>query len=45
MDVNQVVAKLAKMDVKTLAMLRNKIDGLIIPMCCIVDYFGIVFEV
>jgi hypothetical protein len=33
------------MDVKALAMLRNKIPKLIIPLACCVDYFGIVFEV
>jgi hypothetical protein len=43
LDVNQVVVKLAKMNVKALSMLRNKIKNLIIPMACIVDYFGIVF--
>ena len=45
MDVNQIVAKLAKLNVKTYALLRNRLADLVVPLCCIVDYFGIVFEV
>ena len=44
-NVNHIVGKLATLDVRALALLRFKIPNLVIPLACVVDYFGIVFEV
>ena len=44
-DVNQVVNKIATLDVRTLAILRHRIPGLSIPLACIIDYYGLLFEV
>ena len=44
-NVNQVVAKLASLDVRALSLLRFRIPDLLIQLACVVDYYGIVFEV
>jgi hypothetical protein len=44
-NVNQVVAKLATHNARALALLRFRIPNLLIPLSCVIDYYGIVFEV
>jgi hypothetical protein len=44
-NLGQIVARMARYDVRALALLRFKIPKLVIPMACIIDYYGIVFEV
>ena len=36
--------KLATLDVRNLSLLRNRIPNLIVPLACIVDYYGLKFE-
>ena len=43
-DLSEISAKVASLDVRGSALLRNKIDGLVVPLACIVNYFGIRFE-
>ena len=43
-DVNSIVNKIATLDVRALSILRNRIPGLYIPLACIVDYYGTIFE-
>ena len=44
-NINKVVAKLAPLDVRALALLRFRIPKLVVPLACVVNYYGIVFEV
>lgn len=44
-NINKVVAKLASLDVRALALLRFRIPKLVVPLACVVNYYGIVFEV
>ena len=39
------MAKIACLDVRALAILRHRIPSLVVPLACVVDYYGIVFEV
>ena len=38
-------SKLAALNVKSLQILRNKFENLVVPLACVVDYYGIRFEV
>ena len=40
----EISGKVASLDVRTLASLRNRISRLVVPLACLVDYFGIKFE-
>jgi hypothetical protein len=40
----EISGKVASLDVRNLAILRNKIDKLVAPFACLVDYYGIKFE-
>lgn len=40
----EISAKLAALDVRNAALLRNKIENLVVPLSCVVDYFGSRFE-
>jgi hypothetical protein len=42
-DVNATVNKIASLEVRALSLLRLRLPKLIIPLACVVDYFGIVF--
>jgi hypothetical protein len=44
-NVNKIVTKLASLDVRALSLLRFRIPKLVVPLACVVNYFGIVFEV
>lgn len=44
-DVNATVSKIATLEVRVMSILRHQIPKLIIPLACIVDYFGLVFQV
>ena len=44
-DVIQINSRLAALDVRALSLLRHKIPDLIIPLACVVDFYGLVFEV
>ena len=44
-DVNHIVSKIAGLDVRALALLRHRFPKLIIPLACVVDYYGIAFEI
>ena len=39
-----ISAKLAALSVRNSALLRNKIDNLIVPLSCVVDFYGQRFE-
>lgn len=39
----EITGKLAALEVRNLAYLRNKVKGLIAPLACTVDYFGVRF--
>lgn len=41
---NKIVTKLASLDVRALALLRFRIPKLVVPLACVVNYYGIVFE-
>ena len=43
-DLSEISGKLAALDVRNAAILRNKIENLVVPLACIVDYFGQRFE-
>ena len=43
-DLSEISAKLAALDVRNGSLLRNKVDNLVVPLTCIVDYFGLRFE-
>ena len=43
--VNEVSAKLASLDVRSLALLRHRVPNLVVPLACFVDYYGLTFEV
>jgi hypothetical protein len=34
----------ASLDVRNLAILRNRVDNLVVPLACLIDYYGIRFE-
>jgi len=38
-------SKLAALNAKSLAFIRSKFENALVPLCCIVDYYGIWFEV
>ena len=40
----RICRKLAKQNVRNLKMVQNRIDGLIVPLSCVVDYFGLRYE-
>ena len=44
-DVNHIVSKIAALDVRALALLRHRFPKLVVPLACVIDYYGIVFEV
>ena len=39
-DLGEISAKLAALEVRNGAILRNKIENLVVPLSCIVDFFG-----
>ena len=39
-DLSEISAKLAALDVRNAAILRNKIENLVVPLSCVVDFFG-----
>ena len=43
-DLSEISAKLAALDVRNMSLLRNKFENLIVPLSCVVDYFGQRFE-
>ncbi len=40
----EISGKIAALDVRNLATLRNRIARLVVPLACIVDYYGLRFE-
>lgn len=40
----QISGKVASLDVRNMALLRNWVDRLVVPMACLVDYYGLKFE-
>ena len=40
----ETLGKIASLDVRNLAIMRNRLPRLVVPLACIVDYFGIKFE-
>lgn len=40
----EISGKIAALDVKNLAALRNRVSRLIVPLACLVDYYGLRFE-
>lgn len=43
-NITEISGKIASLDVRNLALMRNKLENLIVPLACIVDYYGIKFE-
>lgn len=43
-DLSEISDKLAALDVRNASLLRNRIENLVVPLSCIVDYFGQRFE-
>lgn len=43
-SIAELSGKVAALDVRNLALLRNRIEGLVVPLACFVDYYGIKFE-
>ena len=43
-DLSEISAKLAALDVRNSTVLRNKVENLVVPLGCIVDYFGLRFQ-
>jgi hypothetical protein len=43
-NLTEISGKIASLDVRNMALLRNKIENLIVPLACIVDYYGLKFE-
>ena len=43
-DLSEISGKLAALDVRNGALLRNKVDNLVVPLSCVIDYFGQRFE-
>lgn len=43
-NITEISGKIASLDVRNLTLLRNKIENLVVPLACIVDYFGLRFE-
>ena len=39
-DIAELNGKLAALEVRNYSLMRNKIRGLVVPLACIVDYFG-----
>lgn len=39
-DLSEISGKLAALDVRNSSLLRNRIENLVVPLACIVDYFG-----
>ena len=37
-------SKLARMNIQNLSFLRNKFPGVLVPLGCMIDYFGIRYE-
>ena len=42
-DLSEISAKLAALDLRNSTVLRNKVENLVVPLGCIVDYFGLRF--
>jgi hypothetical protein len=40
----EISGKIAALDVRNLAALRNRVSRLVVPLACMVDYFGLKFE-
>jgi hypothetical protein len=43
-DSVEINRKVASLDARNLSLLRNQIENLVVPLSCIVDYFGVKFE-
>jgi hypothetical protein len=40
----EISGKIAGLDVRNLALMRNRLPRLVVPLACLVDYFGLKFE-
>jgi hypothetical protein len=40
----EISGKIAALDVRNLALMRNRLPRLVVPLACIVDYYGLKFE-
>lgn len=43
-NMTEVAGKVASLDVRNLALLRNRVERLVVPLACLVDYYGLRFE-
>jgi hypothetical protein len=43
-DLVEINKKVAGLDSRNMSVLRNRIENLVVPLSCIVDYFGVRFE-
>lgn len=40
----EISGKIASLDVRNLALPRCRLDKLVVPLACLVDYYGLKFE-
>lgn len=43
-NLTEISGKIAALDVRNLSALRNRVSRLIVPLACLVDFFGLRFE-
>jgi len=43
-NLGEISGKIAALDVRNLAALRNRVSRLVVPLACLVDYYGLRFE-
>lgn len=43
-NLTEISGKIAALDVRNLAAMRNRVARLVVPLACLVDYYGIKFE-
>ena len=42
---NYICRKVAKYNIRALSLLRHRIPKLVIPLTCLIDYYGDIYEV
>lgn len=42
---NYISRKIATFEVRALSLLRNRVPRLVIPLACVIDYYGAVYQV
>jgi hypothetical protein len=42
-DMNYISRKIATFEIRALSLLRHRVPRLVIPLACIIDYYGAVY--